>query len=177
MNFRSTRSDATVTFDEALIRGIAADGGLYLPVRLPQFDHADFAAARSVKDVAAVLLDPFFAGSSLASSLGRVIEETFSFPLPVSRLPVNDAYAGLLELYHGPTAAFKDVGAGFLAACVSRLQGNMNIPLTILVATSGDTGGAVAAAFNERPGIRVVVLYPDGRVSERQARQLTCWGR
>ncbi len=89
---------------------------------------------------------------------------------------MQEGSAGLLELYHGPTAAFKDVGAGFLAACMSRLEGEPDNPLTILVATSGDTGGAVAAAFNDRPGMRVVVLYPDGRVSERQAHQLTCWG-
>ena len=82
----------------------------------------------------------------------------------------------MLELYHGPTVAFKDVGAGFLAACLSRLEGNVDDPLTILVATSGDTGGAVAAAFDGRPGMRVVVLFPDGRVSERQAHQLCCWG-
>ena len=81
----------------------------------------------------------------------------------------------MLELYHGPTAAFKDVGAGFLAACLSRLEGDPAAPLTILVATSGDTGGAVAAAFDKRPGMRVVVLFPDGRVSARQEHQLTCW--
>lgn len=82
----------------------------------------------------------------------------------------------LLELYHGPTVAFKDVGAGFLAACLSRLEGDVDDPLTILVATSGDTGGAVAAAFDGRPGMRVAVLFPDGRVSARQAHQLSCWG-
>ncbi|MEQ8207672.1 MAG: threonine synthase, partial [Woeseia sp.] len=76
---------------------------------------------------------------------------------------------------HGPTAAFKDVGAGFLAACLSRLSGDDEQPLTILVATSGDTGGAVAAAFDGRPGIRVAVLFPEGRVSPRQEKQLTCW--
>jgi threonine synthase len=81
----------------------------------------------------------------------------------------------LLELYHGPTAAFKDVGARFLAACLSRLEGDPAAPLTILVATSGDTGGAVAAAFDQRVGMRVVVLFPQGRVSARQAQQLTCW--
>ena len=93
--------------------------------------------------------------------------------MPVSRLTTDGGYCGLLELFHGPTAAFKDVGAGFLAACLSRLEGDPENPLTVLVATSGDTGGAVAAAFNERPGI---VLYPDGRVSDRQAHQLSCWG-
>ena len=104
------------------------------------------------------------------------MKKPFHFPIPVTELPGDGGYAGLLELYHGPTAAFKDVGAAFLAACLSRLEQAGKQPLTILVATSGDTGGAVAAAFNERPGMRVVVLFPQGRVSERQARQLTCWG-
>ena len=81
----------------------------------------------------------------------------------------------MLELYHGPTAAFKDVGASFLAACLTRLEGDPSAPLTILVATSGDTGGAVAAAFDRRPGMRVAVLFPEGRVSGRQEQQLCCW--
>jgi threonine synthase len=78
----------------------------------------------------------------------------------------------VLELFHGPTAAFKDVGARFLAACVSRLPGRR----TVLVATSGDTGGAVAAAFSGRANVEVVILFPDGLVSPRQEKQLTCWG-
>lgn len=176
MKFRSTRGDKGVSFDEALIRGIAEDGGLYVPDELPAFSIEDFAGSRSISDVAKVLLQPFFESSALASELDDIIAETFSFPLPVTTLPVQQGHAGLLELYHGPTAAFKDVGAGFLAACISRLEGEVDNPLTILVATSGDTGGAVAAAFNDRPGIRVVVLYPDGRVTDRQAHQLTCWG-
>ena len=176
MNFRSTRGKKTVTFDEALIQGIAEDGGLYLPDELPAFRIEDFSGAQATGDVAKILLQPFFESSTLLSALDEIIAETFSFPLPVTALPVQEGSAGLLELYHGPTAAFKDVGAGFLAACMSRLEGDPDNPLTILVATSGDTGGAVAAAFNDRPGMRVVVLYPDGRVSERQAHQLTCWG-
>ena len=176
MNFRSTRGKKTVTFDEALIQGIAEDGGLYLPDELPAFSIEEFSGAQATGDVAKILLQPFFESSTLLSALDEIIAETFSFPLPVTALPVQEGSAGLLELYHGPTAAFKDVGAGFLAACMSRLEGDPDNPLTILVATSGDTGGAVAAAFNDRPGMRVVVLYPDGRVSERQAHQLTCWG-
>ena len=176
VKFRSTRGDRTVTIDEALIQGIANDGGLYLPAELPVFSIDDFSGAQSIGDVAQILLQPFFEPSALASSLGEIIAETFSFPLPVTALPLREGSAGLLELFHGPTAAFKDVGAGFLAACISRLEGDRENPLTVLVATSGDTGGAVAAAFNERPGMRVVVLYPDGRVSDRQAHQLTCWG-
>ena len=85
----------------------------------------------------------------------------------------------MLELFHGPTAAFKDIGARFLAALMERalaVAGREPRPLTILVATSGDTGGAVAAAFHGRGGIRVAVLFPKGQVSPRQQHQLTCWG-
>ena len=176
MQYKSTRGAPAVGLDEALVRGIAPDGGLYVPTELPQLSPEDFAGADNIAEIAQILLTPFFAGSSLAPALEDIIAETFHFPLPVSRLPVAAGYCGLLELFHGPTAAFKDVGAGFLAACLSRLEGDPTHPLTILVATSGDTGGAVAAAFNERPGMRVAVLYPDGRVSKRQAHQLTCWG-
>ncbi len=176
MQYFSTRGAGPVTLDEALVSGIAADGGLFLPRQLPEFTAEEFAGADSIPIVAERLLTPFFAGSALGNSLHAILEETFSFPIPVTPLPTAAGSAGLLELYHGPTAAFKDVGAGFLAACLTRLEGDEANPLTILVATSGDTGGAVAAAFNERPGMRVVVLFPDGRVSDRQAHQLTCWG-
>jgi len=175
MRFVSTRGGPEVSLDEALVNGIAPDGGLYVPVELPTFSVDDFAAAATIPEVAAVLLDPFFSSSSLRGDLDNILAETFSFPIPVTPLATGDGRVSLLELYHGPTAAFKDVGAGFLAACLTRLEGDASTPLTILVATSGDTGGAVAAAFNDRPGMRVVVLFPDGRVSARQAHQLTCW--
>ncbi len=176
MRYFSTRGAGPVTLDEALVSGIATDGGLFLPEQLPVFTADDFAAASSIPEVAAILMAPFFSGSALRDDLHAILRETFGFPIPVTPLPAGQGDAGLLELYHGPTAAFKDVGAGFLAACLTRLEGDEENPLTILVATSGDTGGAVAAAFNERPGMRVVVLFPEGRVSERQAHQLTCWG-
>jgi len=175
MRFVSTRGGPEVSLDKALVNGIAPDGGLYVPVELPTFSVDNFAAATTLPEVAAVLLEPFLTDSSLRDDLTQVLAETFSFPIPVTPLPTGDGQAGLLELYHGPTAAFKDVGAGFLAACLTRLEGDQSSPLTILVATSGDTGGAVAAAFNDRSGMRVVVLFPDGRVSARQAHQLTCW--
>ena len=173
MNFVSTRGAGPVPLDEALVKGIADDGGLFLPESLPAFDVTDFDNARDMVDVAGVLLAPFFAASSLRDDLGSILAETFSFSIPVRDLPTGKA--SMLELFHGPTAAFKDVGAGFLAACLTRLQGDEALPLTILVATSGDTGGAVAAAFDERPGMRVVILYPHGRVSARQEQQLSCW--
>ncbi|MDH5305159.1 MAG: threonine synthase [Gammaproteobacteria bacterium] len=175
MQFQSTRSTEQASLDQALVNGLAADGGLYVPVELPQFDVRDFAGANTLTDVARVLLTPFFQGSALLAELPAILAETFRFPIPLTPLPGKCDNAEILELYHGPTAAFKDVGAGFLAACLSRLQGDPAQPLTILVATSGDTGGAVAAAFDQRIGMRVVVLFPEGRVSERQAQQLTCW--
>jgi len=175
MQYRSTRGTSLVGLDEALVNGIAMDGGLYLPDELPHFDIKVFSEARSLRETALSYLKPFFEGSALRDDLERIVDETFCFPIPVTELPVREGYCGILELFHGPTAAFKDVGAGFLAACLSRLEGDPDNPLTILVATSGDTGGAVAAAFDARPGMRVAVLYPDGRVSDRQAHQLTCW--
>lgn len=175
MNYFSTRGAGPVNLDEALRKGIAADGGLFLPEKLPTFDVAEFDAVESIPEVAGVLLKPFFAGSELAGDIVSILNETFSFPIPVTTLPGDGRHASMLELYHGPTAAFKDVGAGFLAACLSRLEGNVESPLTILVATSGDTGGAVAAAFDQRPGMRVAILFPEGRVSARQEHQLCCW--
>lgn len=175
MNFFSTRGAGPVSLDEALRKGIASDGGLYMPEQLPEFALADFADADTMPEVATILLRPFFVASALKNDLQQIVAETFSFPIPTTRLPIAGQDVSMLELYHGPTAAFKDVGAGFLAACLSRLEGNVESPLTILVATSGDTGGAVAAAFDKRPGMRVVVLFPDGRVSDRQAHQLCCW--
>ena len=175
MKYVSTRGSTPVSLDEALVKGIADDGGLFVPVKLPVFTTDDCDGAANLTDVAATLLAPFFVGSSLSSDLGAVLAETFHFPIPITPVSGAVGQAELLELFHGPTAAFKDVGAGFLAACLGRLQGDAESPLTILVATSGDTGGAVAAAFDERPGMRVVVLFPDGRVSDRQAQQLTCW--
>ncbi len=174
MRYVSTRGEGPVGLDDALVQGLATDGGLYLPAVLPDFAPDDFAGVDTQIAVARRLLAPFFVGSTLEASLEEILAETFRFPIPETMLP--GGRRSLLELYHGPTAAFKDLGAGFLAACLTRLEGDVADPLTVLVATSGDTGGAVAAAFDGRPGMRVVVLFPDGRVSGRQLKQLTCWG-
>jgi len=176
MRFHSTRDGTAVLLDEALIKGLAADGGLFIPEKLPTFAFGDFDHCTEITETAGVLLRPFFEESSLAGDMAEIIAETFSFPIPCVHLPTDSGDASLLELFHGPTAAFKDVGAGFLAACLSRLNRGQADPLTILVATSGDTGGAVAAAFDGREGMRVAVLFPDGRVTARQAQQLCCWG-
>lgn len=176
MEYRSTRGGPPVTVEQAIMSGTAADGGLYVPSALPALSVADFAGCESFAEVAARFLQPFLAASSLEGPLAAICREALDFPIPVR--PVESGLA-VLELFHGPTAAFKDVGARFLAAAMSRiLQGGRHgrPPVTILVATSGDTGGAVAAAFHGRPGLRVVVLFPEGRVSPRQQHQLTCWG-
>ncbi len=175
MKYISTRGAGPVNLDGALRMGIAPDGGLFLPERLPAFTADDFLGDEGLVATAETLLRPFFEGSALRTDLPHIVAETYRFPVPVTLLPGREGSLSLLELYHGPTAAFKDVGAGFLAACLTRLEGDPDAPLTILVATSGDTGGAVAAAFDQRPGMRVAVLFPDGRVSERQAHQLCCW--
>jgi threonine synthase len=117
----------------------------------------------------------FAEGDALADSLGDIVHEAFNFPAPLKALG-KGGNLRVLELFHGPTAAFKDFGARFLAASLSRIQRPAGRPLKILVATSGDTGGAVAAAFHRRPGIEVVVLFPKGRVTPTQQQQLTCWG-
>ncbi|HET7321351.1 MAG TPA: threonine synthase [Longimicrobiaceae bacterium] len=174
MRYVSTR-DAThfATASEAIERGMAPGGGLYVPERIPRLYLSDFSNDEGAVAVGRTLLAPFFRGDPLAGVLGDLCEEAFDFPLPLR--PLNERTA-VLELFHGPTAAFKDVGARFLAAALARLRPADAPPLTILVATSGDTGGAVAAAFHGRPGMRVVVLYPEGKISPRQEAQLTGWG-
>jgi threonine synthase len=159
--------------------GTASDGGLYIPDALPVFQVSDFDGLESFDAIAARFLRPFFAGSSLEDDLTAICRDAFDFPVPLHRLPDEPHSLSVLEIFHGPTAAFKDVGARFLAATMVSIieKGVYAQPtVTILVATSGDTGGAVAAAFHRKPGTRVVVLFPDGRVSPRQQHQLTCWG-
>lgn len=162
-------------FSAALLEGLAPDGGLYVPATWPQLALAAFDGADSLAEVAPRLLAPFLAGDALAPQLESLAAEALDFPAPL--VPLSpDGRLSVLELFHGPTAAFKDFGARFLAACFGRLHPGDARPLTILVATSGDTGGAVAAAFHKRPGIEVAVLFPKGLVSPTQERQLTCWG-
>jgi threonine synthase len=179
MRFQSTRgASPTLSFDEALVRGLAPDGGLYVPMEWPQFAPGDFAGCQTLAEVGARLIAPFAEGSALAGRIPEIVAEAFDFPAPLVAL--EGAGPGerlqVLELFHGPTAAFKDFGARFLAAAFSRLRRETDPPLHILVATSGDTGGAVAAAFHRRPGFGVSVLFPKGLVSPAQERQLTCWG-
>jgi threonine synthase len=175
MRFKSTRDpNLTAGFADALAQGLAPDGGLYVPQAWPHLAPETFGSAEDLAAVGGRLLAPFVEGDALAASLGDILAEAFDFPAPVVALPRERL--SILELFHGPTAAFKDFGARFLAASLGRLRRGESPPLTILVATSGDTGGAVAAAFHGRPGIEVAVLFPKGLVSPTQQRQLTCWG-
>lgn len=173
MHFVSTRGQsAPVSLSAAIAAGLAPDGGLYVPERLP--DARQWSPTPTLAQTAAQVLAPFFEGDALAEALPAICQEAFDFPVPLRPLARRGDH--VLELFHGPTAAFKDVGARFLAAALARLRAGQARPLTIVVATSGDTGAAVAAAFHGQPGLRVVVLYPDGRVSPRQAHQLGCFG-
>ena len=176
MRYISTRGAEESDLVDAVMRGLAADGGLFVPDEMPRLDpHA--VRGDSLAEISAEVLAPFFAGSGLESELGAICRDAFDFPLPLKPLE-KDGELAVLELFHGPTAAFKDLGARFLAALLERAltRSADSRPLTILVATSGDTGGAVAAAFHRRRGIRVGVLFPKGQVSPRQQHQLTCWG-
>jgi threonine synthase len=173
MHFISTRNASpAATLSDAIAAGLAPDGGLYVPEQLPAA--RVLAPGATLAATTTTLLAPFFAGDRLESELASICEEAFDFPVPLKPLATPGDH--VLELFHGPTAAFKDIGARFLAATLARIRRNESKPLTIVVATSGDTGAAVAGAFHGQPGLRVVVLYPDGRVSPRQAHQLGCFG-
>ncbi|HEX8559167.1 MAG TPA: threonine synthase [Pyrinomonadaceae bacterium] len=170
MRYVSTRgASPPLGLSDAVRTSLAPDGGLYVPEGFPRFGVEDFDGLEALPEVAERFLAPFFEGDGLSTHLAEVCREAFDFPVPLVAL---DDETAVLELFHGPTAAFKDVGARFLAACVARLPGRR----TVLVATSGDTGGAVAAAFAGRAGVDVVILFPKGLVSPRQEKQLTCWG-
>jgi threonine synthase len=177
LRFVSTRGAAPpVTLSQAIAQGLAPDGGLYVPAGLPTVDVAAVAAVRALPDIARAALAGFFAGDRLEPALGEIAAAALDLRAPTTAVAGSSDSLSVLELFHGPTAAFKDFGARFLAESLQRLHNAVPQPLTILVATSGDTGGAVAAAFHRRPWVRIVILYPAGLVSARQEQQLTCWG-
>jgi threonine synthase len=179
MRYLSTRggTDTAVALEDAIMAGTAPDGGLYVPEQLPAADLDSIPVNAPINEVALKVIEPFFAGSGIADKLEAICNQAFNFPAPLHTISEGDERLSVLELFHGPTAAFKDFGARFLAATMSSIiQQRGDTEATIVVATSGDTGGAVAAAFHKQPGTRVVVLFPEGRVSTRQQHQLTCWG-
>lgn len=177
MNYYSLNHKApNASFKDAVIKGIAPDKGLYFPesiTPLPKsfFDNMD---ALSYSEIAFEAIKQFVSPEIPEAVLKTIVEETLSFDFPVVKLNEN---ISTLELFHGPTMAFKDVGARFMARCLGYFNQNNNREVTVLVATSGDTGGAVANGFLGVKGVNVVILYPSGKVSDIQEKQLTTLGQ
>lgn len=161
-----------VSFEDAVVQGLAPDKGLYFPEQIPSFEKDFFnkIEEHSDLDIAYAAIKPFVGEEIPEEILRKIIADTLCFPFPLEKVKDN-IYA--LELFHGPTLAFKDVGARFMAGCLGYFRRNDSRPVTVLVATSGDTGGAVAHGFYNVPGVRVVILYPSGKVSTLQEKQLT----
>ncbi len=159
-----------VSFSEALARGIPPDGGLYYPEDVPLLSPEQVASLPELdtKAIDRLMLGSWLGDEVTPDELASIVDTAATFPTPVCK--VADKY--VLELFHGPTLAFKDVAARYLAALISHFNAKSGRISTVLVATSGDTGGAVAHGFGDVPGVRVVVLYPKGRVSELQREQL-----
>ena len=163
------------TFQEALFLGQAPDGGLFVPAALPPLAHGVHAVLHTLTfPERAFVAARHFLGDEIRDDLLRaVVHDALNFPVPLREIEPG---IHMLELFHGPTHAFKDVGARFMARMMSALRDDDSPPLTILTATSGDTGGAVAHAFHRLPGVHVVVLYPLGKVSRRQEAQFATLG-
>ncbi len=175
MKFVTTRAasshEPAVSLRDAVVAGLAADGGLYVPETIEQWAPGELARLhnRTLTEVAYRALRPYTRADLDASIFEAIVVEALNFPIPLVEVEPG-IFA--LELFHGPTLAFKDVGARMMARMMAALDSG-DEPLTVLAATSGDTGSAVAHAFHRVPHTRVVVLYPDGRVSPTQEAQLT----
>lgn len=177
MNYYSlNRQSPIVTFKEAAVQGQAPDKGLYFPERLPQIDKTFIDNIENISDVeiAFEVMKPYVGGSLNDEDLYHIVKETINFPIPLKN--INSEIASL-ELFHGPTLAFKDVGARFMSRCLGHFLKHEQREVTVLVATSGDTGGAVANGFYGVENVNVVILYPKDRVSLVQEKQLTTLGK
>ena len=165
-----------VSFKEAVIRGIAPDKGLYFPSTISPIDKKVFENIDdySNQDIAFEMIRQFVGDDIPDVDLKEIIKDTLCFDFPLVEVE-NDIFS--LELFHGPTMAFKDVGGRFMARCLSYFNKKKTNEVTVLVATSGDTGGAVASGFLGVKGVNVVILYPSGKVSEVQEKQLTTLGQ
>ena len=171
MYYHSTRNaEQHYTLAQAITAGLAPDGGLFVPDHFPKFDIAQFTPDLTYATFAELVLQPFFQGDVLAPSLPTFCLQAFNFPVPLTSINDNTL---MLELFHGPTSSFKDFGARFLAECLTSLSKQQKT--LIMVATSGDTGSAVASAFYLKPNTQVVILYPKDQISTRQKQQITCW--
>lgn len=165
-----------VSFREAVINGIAPDKGLYFPETIAPLPASFFETIEQMPDetIAFEAVKQFVGDDIPENDLRRIVRETLSFNFPVVQIDDNTFS---LELYHGPTMAFKDVGARFMARCLAHFNQGATMHNTVLVATSGDTGGAVASGFLGVDGVDVVILYPSGKVSDIQEKQLTTLGQ
>jgi len=177
MNYYSLNKSAPmVSFREATIQGQAPDKGLYFPERIPSVDYTLIKDIEnySKEELAFRVMQPYIGNAIDETNLYRIISETIDFPFPL--VPVTENIYSL-ELFHGPTLAFKDVGARFMSRCLGYFSKEKKGTITVLVATSGDTGGAVANGFLGVDGVEVIILYPSGKVSPVQELQLTTCGQ
>lgn len=177
MNFYSTNDKTNlVSLREAVLQGLAIDNGLYMPEEVPVLPGAFFDNIHNMgfRQIAMTVAERFMSNDIPAANLKEIIDHTIQFDAPLVEVEEN---VTALELFHGPTMAFKDFGARFMSGLLGFFSGQIKQEIVILVATSGDTGSAVANGFFDVPGIRVVVLYPSGKVSEVQEKQFTTLGR
>ena len=165
-----------VSFQQAVVAGLAPDRGLYFPENITPLLASFFANIENLshEEIAFEAIKQFVGDEIPEAELKRIIAETLCFDFPC--VPIEDNVFSL-ELFHGPTMAFKDVGARFMSRCLAYFNRNKDIQNTVLVATSGDTGGAVASGFLGVKGVEVIILYPSGKVSDIQERQLTTLGQ
>ena len=172
--YSTNRKIQPVSLKEAVIGGLPADGGLYMPVELPRLPASYFESMErlSFKEIAFDVALAFLEEDVTSAVLSEIVNESFDFPVPLEEVE-SDIFS--LELYHGPTMAFKDFGARFMSRLMSYLYRNEEKDLNVVVATSGDTGSAVAAGFHKVEGINVFVLFPKSQVSPLQQKQITTW--
>ncbi|PHN92886.1 threonine synthase [Maribacter sp. 6B07] len=177
MKFYSLNNTAPkVSFDTAVVNGIAPDKGLYFPEEITPLPASFFEHIENLtnEEIAFTAIRQFVTEVIPDNVLKDILKEVLDFDFPVIDITSN---IGTLELFHGPTMAFKDVGARFMAQCLGYFSRASKNEVTVLVATSGDTGGAVANGFLGVDGVKVVILYPSGKVSDIQERQLTTLGQ
>lgn len=177
MQYYSTqKKSGAVDFKAATIQGQAPDKGLYFPKEIPIFPKniIDNIEHVSNEEIAFEAIKPYVGNTIPSAILQQIVNETINFSIPLQPITAD---ISSLELYHGPTLAFKDIGARFMSRCLSYFLQNENQKVTVLVATSGDTGGAVANGFYDVPNVDVVILYPSGKVSSVQEKQLTSLGK
>lgn len=177
MKLYSTKNkDYIVELKEAVMQSLAPEGGLFMPCNLQPLDSNFFDGFydRSFQENSYLICEHLFEGYIPSEILKEIVYDAINFPAPLVKLGDSDIYS--LELFHGPSLAFKDFGARFMARLMSYFNKDETDKLSILVATSGDTGGAVASGFYNTPGIEVIILYPSGKVSDLQEKQLTTLG-